>query len=447
MRAPARADGFARTIAAVSPYLLVAGLIALRNPAAVFRAELWAEDGTEFFRAALAHGVASLGMPVFGYQLFLARAVAWAATFVPVVATPFLYAGAALVVNAVTAGFFSREGFAWLIPGRSQRLFVCALLAVGPGTGEVFLCLSNLTNCLALLAFLLLIEKPHRLSWRKGAALMLIGISSGHTVLLIPLILFLWFRTRDRRYGFLILGILPILLANAIGNHHSGAETGFLDYSKLLVAPHVILKNFVARLVFAPFLGPHATNLLMRKGHVVFWILGAAALAGLLRAIRRSGYDREAAEFLGLSYALTVGMFGIIVVSRAYVAELVLRNVLWGIRYSFLPGALATLIWTSLFLGWWRDRGSRRSLAAAGLLGLVLIAGNDLRTWPDVPQRPDTDWPESARSIQAVLDQRARGELPAAREIGGIRMHPVGTKFEWLTVTIPPSGSRSDRVR
>jgi hypothetical protein len=439
VRAPTPVDGFAKTAKAVFPYLLVAGLIALRNPAAVFRAEFWAEDGTEFFRTALGQGVSSLWIPVFGYQFFLSRAIAWAATLVPVVATPSIYAGACLVLNAVSVGYFSREGFAWLIPARSRRLFVCGLLAVAPGSGEVFLSLCNLTNSLALLALLMLIEKPHRLSWRKFAALMLIGISSGHTVILLPLILFLVFRTRDRRYVYLIMGIIPIQLANAIGNHHSGVETGFLDYSKLLVAPHVVMKNFVARLFFAPFLGVHETNILLRKAHALFWVAGAAALAGLLWAVRRTRSDREAAEFLGLSYVLTVGTFGIIVVSRAYVADLVQKNILWDIRYSFLPGVLADLIWMSLFLGWWRDRRARRSLAAVGLVGIVLVAGNNLSRWRHVPGRPDAHWPESARSIQVLLDQRARGELVVAGEVSGIRMHPVGTKFEWLTVTIPPS--------
>jgi hypothetical protein len=421
------------------PYLLVAALIVLRNPAAVLRAEFWAEDGTEFFRTALARGASSLWTPVFGYQFFVSRAIAWAATFPPVVATPYLYAAACLVLNAVSVGYFARDGFAWLIPSRIQRVLVCGLLAVAPGSGEVFLSLCNLTNSLALLALLMLLEKPHRLSWWKFGGLLLIGISSGHTVILLPLILFLAYRTRERRYLYLVLALVPILLANAIGNHQSGAETGFLDYSKLWVAPRVVLKNFVARLFFAPFLGVHKTNAILRKWGVRFWVSGAVALGGLLWTLRKTRYDREAAEFLGLSYVLTVGTFGIIVVSRAYVADVVQRNILWDIRYSFLPGVLADLIWLSLFLGWWRDRDVRRRLAMAGLAGVVLVSANNLRRWRHVPERPDVHWPESAQSVQVVLDQRARGELSQATDVSGIRMHPVGTKFEWLTVTIPPS--------
>jgi hypothetical protein len=421
------------------PYLVVAGLIVLRNPAAIFRAELWAEDGTEFFRTALLHGFSSLWMPVFGYQFFLSRLLAWVATLLPVVATPFVYAGGCLVLNALSVGYFAREGFAWLVPVRMHRLLLCCLFAIGPGAGEVFLSLCNLTNSLALLALLMLLEKPHRLSGWKIAALLLIGVSSGHMVVLVPLVLFLAYRTGDRRYLFLTIALVPILLGNVIGNHHSAGETGFTEYSKLLVAPHVVLKNFVARLFFVPFLGPHRSNVLMGKGHVLFWVLGAAALAGLVRVLRRTRVDREAAVFLGLSFCLTVGTFGIIVVTRAYVADIVQRNILWDIRYSFLPGVLAELIWMWLFLAWWRDRDTRRKLAAAGLLGMVLVAGQDLRRWRHVPERPDAHWPESAASIQRVLDQRARGELAVATDVSGIRMHPFGTRFERLTVTIPPS--------
>ena len=175
------------------------------------------------------------------------------------------------------------------------------------------------------------------------------------------------------------------------------------------------------------------------KGHVLFWVLGAAALAGLFWILRRTRVDREAALFLGLSFCLTVGTFGIIVVTRAYVADIVQRNILWDIRYSFLPGVVAELSWMWLFLAWWRDRDTRRRLAAVGVLGMALVAGNDLKRWRHVPERPDAHWPTSAHSIQRVLDQRARGELTVATDVSGIRMHPFGTKFERLTVTIPPS--------
>jgi hypothetical protein len=424
------------------PCLLAAALIALRNPAAVFRAEFWAEDGTEFFRTALAHGASSLVMPVYGYNLLLARCIAFMATLFPVLCTPYIYAATALAFNALTVGYLSREGFAWLIPRRGHRILVGCLLTLAPGAAETFLNISNLTNCLALLALLMLIEKPRALSWPKFAALVLIGLSSGHMVILLPLILYLWYRSRDRRYLYLVLALVPIVAANMIGNQRSGAETGLLDYSSIWIAPRAVLENFLLRLFFAPFLGSTLTGVFMKTPAWVFWPLSLGALAAAVWGLRRARYDRDAAGILGLSYLLAVGTFGIIVISRSYAVSRVFRehgDILWGIRYSFLPGVVADLIWLAVFIALARGWREKPWLARLARVGILLVSLNNLARWHGIHRRGDARWPESARSIQAVLDQRARGDLRVATEVDRIRMHPMGTPFEWLTVTIPPS--------
>ncbi len=206
------------------PWVLAASLIVLRNPAAVFRAEFWAEDGSQFFRTALLHGISSLAMPVYGYCNSLARVIAWLATPFPVVWTTYFYAAAALAVNAFTVAYLSRPGFGWLIRKQSHRIVIACLLTLAPGAGETFLNLSNLTNCLGLLALLMLIEMPRELSAMKFAALVGIGLSSGHMVILLPLILYLWIRGRRRSHLLLLLAMLPIVVANFLGNQRSGAS-------------------------------------------------------------------------------------------------------------------------------------------------------------------------------------------------------------------------------
>ncbi len=446
-----------RTAPMLVPFLLVAGLIALRNPAALLRAEFWAEDGTVFFRDALLHGAASLAMPVYGYLLSLARVVAWVATLFPVLWTTYLYAAAALMVNAFTVAYVSRPGFAWLIRRRSHRILAGCLLTLAPGAGEVFLNISNLTNCLGLLALLLLIEMPRVLSVRKLAALVAIGLSSGHMVILLPLILYLWVRGRHRSHLFLLLALLPIVAANVLGNQRSGAETGLLDYSRFLMAPLVIAENFVVRLFFAPFLGSELVGPLMKTPALVFWPLALAALAAAAWALRRARPDGETTRILALSYLLTVSTFGIIVVSRSYAFEKVQReagNIMWGVRYSFLPGVVADLIWLAALIplaggvggvggaGGAGGAGGRRRLRWLARAAIVLLCANDLVRWHGVYRRHDAHWPESAARIQAVLDQRARGDLVVATDVSRIRMHPMGTGMEWLTVTIPPSPGR-----
>ena len=439
------------------PFLLAAGLIVLRNPAALLRAEFWAEDGTVFFRDALFHGAASLAMPVYGYCLSLARVVAWIATFFPVLWTTYLYAAAALVVNAFTVGYLTRPGFAWLIRKRSHRILVACLLTLAPGAGETFLNISNLTNCLGLLALLMLIEEPRELGAPKFAALVGIGLSSGHMVILLPLILYLWIRGRRRGHLVLLLALAPIVIANVLGNQRSGAETGLLDYSRFLIAPLVIVENFVVRLFFAPFLGAEPTGAFMKTPAFVFWPLALAALGAAAWGLRRARPDRETTRVLALSYLLAVSTFGIIVVSRSYAIEKVQResgNVMWGVRYSFLPGVVADLIWMAALIalagGAGRAAEGRGANGATGKglpvwlarAAIVILCFNNVIRWHGVYRRHDAHWPESAARIQAVLDRRARGDLPVATEVSGIRMHPMGTGMEWLTVTIPPSAGR-----
>ncbi|HYV86334.1 MAG TPA: hypothetical protein VFB49_10510 [Patescibacteria group bacterium] len=459
--APVDAAASARRPASMlAPWLLAAGLIALRNPTALFRAEFWAEDGTVFFRDALLRGAASLAMPVYGYCLSLARAIAWVATFFPVVGTPYVYAVAALAVNAFTVAYLSRPGFEWLIPKRAHRILVACLLTLAPGAGETFLNISNLTNCLGLLALLMLIETPRELGALKFAALVAIGLSSGHMVILLPLILYLWVRDRRRSHLFLLIALFPIVAANFLGNQRSGAATGLLDYSRFLVAPLVIVENFVVRLFFAPFLGSELTGGFMKTPAWVFWPLALGALAAAAWGVRRARPDRETTRILVLSDLLTVSTFGIIVVSRSYAFEKVQResgNIMWGVRYSFLPGVMADLIWMAALIA--LARGATMGTGAAGVgaagggagggngrrvawlarAAIVVLCFNNVARWHGVYRRHDAHWPESAARVQAVLDRRARGELQVPTEVPGIQMHPMGTGMEWLTVTIPPS--------
>ena len=429
------------------PFLLAAGLIVLRNPAAIFRAEFWAEDGTVFFRDSLLHGAATLTAPVYGYYLTLERLIAWVATFFPVVWTTCIYAAASLVVNAFTVAYVARPGFGWLIPKRAHRILIACLLTLAPGAGETFLNLSNLTNCLGLLALLMLLETPRVVSPLKFAALVGIGLSSGHVVILLPLILYLWTRGRRPVHLALLLALVPGVVANFLGNQRSGAVTGLLDYSRFWLAPLVIVENFVVRLFFAPWLGSDLTGRLMKTPGFVFWPLALGAVAAAAWGLRRMRPDRETVRILALSFLLSVSTFGIIVVVRSYAVEKVQResgNVMWGVRYSFLPGVLADLIWLAALIPLaGRATGAvapdRRHGAWLARVAIVILCLNNAVRWHGVYRRHDAQWPESAARIQAVLDERSRGELRVATDVSMVRMHPMGTGMEWLTVTIPPS--------
>ncbi len=158
-------------------FMLCTAIIIVRNPVAVFRAEFWAEDATQFFFGSLSLGLKSLITPVVGYHCFISRVIAYIATFFPVLWTPFIYALTSLLINAGVASYFSRQSFSWIILSRPFRIFVCTILAMGPGTSEAFLNLANLSYVLTFFGLLLLIEKPWRLSVMKFAILGVLTLS------------------------------------------------------------------------------------------------------------------------------------------------------------------------------------------------------------------------------------------------------------------------------
>jgi hypothetical protein len=106
---------------------------------------------------------------------------------------------------------------------------------------------------------------------------------------------------------------------------------------------------------------------------------------------------------------------------------------------------MADLIWMSALIALAARppvaQGGRRTIWLARA-AIVVLCFNNLIRWHGVYRRHDAHWPESASRIQAVLDQRARGDLLVATEVSRIQMHPMGTGMEWLSVTIPPSAGR-----
>ena len=221
----------------------------------------------------------------------------------PVVGTTTIYAAAALAVNAFTVAYLSRPGFEWLIRRRSHRILVACLLTLAPGAGVTFLNISNLTNCLGLLALLMLIETPRDLGPAKFAALVGIGLSSGHMVILLPLILYLWIRAAPGR--LLLLCALPIIIARLLGNRRRepGPACSTTRGSQWHLA---IVENFVVRLLFAPFL-VELTSPFLKTPAWIFWPLAVVAVAA---ARRTAGASRPGTIPFGLSYLFTVSTFG-----------------------------------------------------------------------------------------------------------------------------------------
>ncbi|MCG5053900.1 MAG: hypothetical protein KA712_13130 [Myxococcales bacterium] len=406
---------------------LISALIAFRNPTALFRAEFWAEDGSCFFQGWWDLGYTSLWTPVTGYQLFLSRLIAWlSGLLLPIVALPYAYAATAMAVNAFCIAYFVRDGFSWLLPSRKARLFVALVIAIGPGTAEVFLNLANLQATLTWLGVLLLLEKPWQPNVLRVIALIGLFLSTGSAFVMGPLLLVLLLVTRRPTYFALgaVLG-LSILL-NTMS--HTKSMEASSDFTKLGSLPEIIFGNFSLRFFLAPFLGEQGALPLFQSGPLAFW--SASCVAALVAAPVLRGTEWLSVEkSLLLTLALSVSlMFGAVALTRAYNAPLLQRGtgyVLWDLRYSFLPGATAALVWLPALL---------RLRALEARLAVALLCFHALIHWSNVPARPDLDWPTTAGRIEKLRQKHRKGDLNQAEVLGPIPLQPASYPPMRLTV-------------
>lgn len=405
------------------PFVLCAALIGLRNPVALYRAEFWAEDATEFFFGSLSLGFKSLFVPVYGYHHLVSRLIAWGATFFPVLWTPHIYSWVSFLVNVWVASYFSREGFSWIIPSRNFRIFVCCVLALAPGTPEVYFNLCNLMSVLTFSGLLLLLEKPFPPGPVKCLAFVVLLFSAGPMFLLAPLVVFLGYRTRARRYWALLLCFVPVITINAIGNHYEAGSARLLNYQNVWLFPRILIDNALLRLFFVPFLGGRLTALAMVRD----WIFWPASVAGLgvvaYFSLKRDAIRRESLLVLLLSFLCMVSAYGVVAVVRSsYAMGQVLResgSPAWGLRYSYLPGVAALIFWFSLLF----DLRAKR----LGRLALFLLAVHCFAYWGSGYRRPDLHWPQGAEKIQVVLEQKKSGSLSGPVVIDDIGwVHPSG---------------------
>ena len=441
------APGLARRVAAaVGPVLLVAGIIAARNPPALLRAEFWAEDATEFFFGAMGRGAASVAAPVYGYQFLLSRIVAYGATFAPVFYAPYIYAWASLLINALSIAYVTRPGFAWIAPRLWQRLLVAAVLATGPGTSDAFLNLANLPNVVALLGLFLLIERPFVLRGWKTIALLVLALSAGQMVLWLPIVVYLAWTERSRAHVFVGLAICGVALMNIFGTRQASSDAHLLANVGITVIGRLVVENAFTRLLPGPFLGAESTRTLMLASSGVFWsraIAGFIAMAVILLV----EYRRTPKEtpLLVLAYGGAIGGLGVVAMSRNYAIPQLVResgSLLPELRYSVLPGAAALVFWA-----WWLLRPRLRSWPWArwpwafvqGIAAWALVS-NVTPNWEMAFPRPDLRWGEKAARLQGVLDGRDRTGKAAHIHMRDLPVHPVG----WLPnngrieVVLPP---------
>ena len=373
-----------RSLSVPTSLLLVTGVLFWRKPDGFTNPQLWAEDGTIFFRTAYLEGPRAILEPYSGYFHLFPRLVAALADLAPYAYTPALYNAAALATTwAVVAKLHSSR------LGLPAPLAFSLMLAFVPHfTGEVFANLTNAQWFLAILLFSTALQDPPETQLELLGDLSVIviaGLSTPAIVLAVPLLAYrVWKEPSVRLWckAALSAGVAaaqatvflqrPVVLAPSPG--HTSAS--WAD----LLGRKTVGNLFLGRK--APYELP-ATALLAAGVLLLAWIVWR--LARLRPLGSRFGLP---------SLAIGLALLTLVFYKFRHAADLLVPPAA-AARYFYVPWVV--LSWC-LLLVLLEDRTWHRAVAAA-LLAAILHSS--LTTVFRSPPLRDFQWESYAPALEA----------------------------------------------
>jgi len=184
----------------VATFLLLLLILIERAFGRLALADFWGEDGAILFGQAAALGSSSLLLPYAGSYLTIQRLILLAAMHV--VPLSWLPAAVSLSCIVVLAGVMSRivsPVYDWLIPSPYLRVAMAAMFCLLPGLTEMTGNLCNLTWIFFCWLALVTLKDPGvPLTWIDVGLSVLVMLSIGTAILLVPLLLWRLVVTKDR---------------------------------------------------------------------------------------------------------------------------------------------------------------------------------------------------------------------------------------------------------
>lgn len=358
-------------------------LLYIRMPDRILNGYLWAEDAIVFMHQAYRSGFKSIVYPAAGYVQIVPRFIAYVASLIfPVTESPHVFVWICVVVtiiNSVWIYLIARR----ILPEAGAILAALAPILV-PGSGEVWLNVTNLQWLLSLLLIALIWEEfwsdaPH--SRLRPIAISTLGLTGPYIVFFTP-VLIAGIVKRRRGHAYLILPCLQlvaVVISRIISARRGVRSTNYLHpvsdylhYPWLDQALHHLVFDFfapqtvgdwhiiaiacavtiLALVLFAGRLRPHCLTLLA---------LGLALWAsGLMRV---GAWDGDLAWFAsGSRYFFIPSVFlawCLIAVTctstffRARVAASVLLTMMLVVSAAnFRPPPITSAIFTKISGGW-----------------------------------------------------------------------------------------------
>jgi hypothetical protein len=340
-----------RWLIIVAASLVAFLLIFLRRPDALLNPQFLAEDGTSFYADAYnLGGLRALFLPIAGYLLVSDRLVGLIAVIFPVAWGPAIFNVCAILMEVAPVAFLLTRRLDHLIPNWYARGAIAFLYLAMPNSFELDASVNYLQWRLALLAFLVVVATPRSsLRWKvfDGAVILLIGLSGPFGLLLAPIILLRWLRTRNKQTLALLaidLGDAVIQVAVLLANVATERGHGALGASAVDLARIVGGQLFVAT--------TFGMSGYMRIALAGWWVAGWLPMLVAVAGVAVVGFALSKApqelRLLWLFGALVLG--GALLSPNTHGAGTywqLMAHPVWNVRYEFylIIAWLTTLVW------------------------------------------------------------------------------------------------------
>jgi hypothetical protein len=196
---------------------LSVALTVSRRPDAIFHAQLWAEDGNQWYADAYNLGWVQATLTSDGYFQTISRLTAALSLLVDLRYAPLIFNLIALAVQVLPAAFLVSPRFSRVIPDFRIRILLAFLYIGLPNSYELHINITNAMTHLGLLAVLVVLAEPSkRVGWRvfDVAALALSGMSGPFVIALSPVAFLRWIKARTDGWRFVVF--LVVLACAAI---------------------------------------------------------------------------------------------------------------------------------------------------------------------------------------------------------------------------------------
>jgi hypothetical protein len=400
---------------------------ALRFRGALLDPSFWAEDCTVFFRESVEAGPSAILSPVYGSYLTLPRLVAFLISYLPTYWAPFLYAVAAGLLSSLSLSLFSRAGYRWLVPDDRLRVLVCWLFSLAPGTYECFFALTPGTYTVFCALILLLLERDGQGRWQMGIGRALLvsflWFTLGQGLVLAPLVVYLFWLTRNRNYPLLLATLAGAVLLNLTAENvyrpNPAPGPGLLAV--------LYFENLAVRLGFISLM-PHRWHDLVRfMPGVPFYVLSVALIGSYLwAAFRARRRDAEGLRVLVLAVLCVMAIYPLNALARDYgVVALTRATATLGGRAGLVPAVLALIL-----LWQWLAQPGRRGFGRVAAIAFLAwtthcVLHEPLYQQPRRPLDSSGTWKTQAATIDAALAARRAGTLQEPVIVKQVRCQPA----------------------